>query len=190
MIGIDDWFHHWLVANAARFGYQPYAKEAWHWVYRRPAQGEAEASSEEAAPAAGVQAGRVEVAHVPMLARHRGKAPDLVLRWNDMPSSPAEVDVVVHLHGYSRTGMTLPRDIERWSGLDLAPVDEAYGRGRARPTLTVLRAGTTPDKRHRAVSTGTRSRHSSAVATWSGSSSSRSPASRPRSVVQRRAPDV
>ena len=158
VIGVDDWFHHWLVANAARFGFEPYVKEAWHWVYRRPAQRETEAEAEpwsaeagpwaaEAAPwsteaaAIGVRAGRLEVAHVPMLARHRGRSPDLVLRWNDMPSSPSELDVVVHLHGYSRTGMTLPRDIERWSGLDLVPVDDGGGRGRQRPTLTVLPRG-------------------------------------------------
>ncbi|TML61286.1 MAG: hypothetical protein E6G22_09660 [Actinobacteria bacterium] len=138
VIGTDAWFHHWLVANAARFHFEPYVKEAWHWVYRKPSQGEV--WSEEATTP-GVRAGRVEVPHVPMLARHRGKPPDLVLRWNDMPAAPAEIDVVVHLHGYSRTGMTLPRDIERWSGLDLAPVDGAAGQGRRRPTLTVLPRG-------------------------------------------------
>src|SRR5947209_5180520 len=138
VIGTDAWFHHWLVANAARFHFEPYVKEAWHWVYRKPSQGEV--WSEEATTP-GVRAGRVEVPHVPMLARHRGKPPDLVLRWNDMPAAPPEIDVVVHLHGYSRTGMTLPRDIERWSGLDLAPVDGAAGQGRRRPTLTVLPRG-------------------------------------------------
>lgn len=90
---------------------------------------------------AGVRAGRLEVARVPLLARHRGNAPALVLRWNDMPALPQEVDVVVHLHGYSRPGMRLPRHIEPYSGLDLAPVDAAAGRGRSRPTLTVLPRG-------------------------------------------------
>jgi hypothetical protein len=78
------------------------------------------------------------VATVPVLAPHRGKAPALVLRWNDMPTVPAEIDVVVHFHGYSRPWLSLPSDIERTSGLDLAPVDGAAGRGRSRPTLAIL----------------------------------------------------
>jgi hypothetical protein len=88
--------------------------------------------------AAGVRAGRLEVPEVPVLASHLGNVPALVLRWNDMASVPAEIDVVVHLHGYARPWMRLPRDIEPYSGLDLAPVDGAGGRGRSRPTLTVL----------------------------------------------------
>jgi LAS superfamily LD-carboxypeptidase LdcB len=28
------WFYDWLVANAANYGFQPYAKEPWHWEYR------------------------------------------------------------------------------------------------------------------------------------------------------------
>lgn len=27
------WLHPWLVANAPRFGFHPYAKEEWHWDY-------------------------------------------------------------------------------------------------------------------------------------------------------------
>ena len=30
----DTWFFGWLQDNAARFGFKPYAKEAWHWEYR------------------------------------------------------------------------------------------------------------------------------------------------------------
>jgi LAS superfamily LD-carboxypeptidase LdcB len=33
-ISANDWFHRWLVDNAARFGYRPYQQEPWHWVYR------------------------------------------------------------------------------------------------------------------------------------------------------------
>lgn len=88
--------------------------------------------------AASVRAGRLEVPEVPVLASHRGKVPALVLRWNDMASVPGEIDVVVHLHGYARPWMRLPQDIEPYSGLDLAPVDGAGGRGRSRPTLTIL----------------------------------------------------
>jgi alkylhydroperoxidase/carboxymuconolactone decarboxylase family protein YurZ len=99
---------------------------------------------------AGVRAGHLHVDRVPVLASHRGESPALVLRWNDMPSVPAEIDVVVHLHGYSRLGMTLPTHIEKWSGLDLTPLDRAGGGGRSRPTLTVLPRGD---------STGVKQRH-------------------------------
>jgi LAS superfamily LD-carboxypeptidase LdcB len=138
-IGEKAWFFRWLKANGARFGFEPYPEEPWHWTFR----GSAGAVQQETAgeTSVGVRAGRLEVARVPLLARHRGQGPALVLRWNDMPSRPEEIDVVVHLHGYSRAGMTLPRDIERWSGLDLAPVDGAPGQGRSRPTLTVLPRG-------------------------------------------------
>jgi N-acetyl-anhydromuramyl-L-alanine amidase AmpD len=88
-----------------------------------------------------VPAGRMEVAKVAVLANHRGHGPDLVLRWNDMPTVPAVIDVVVHLHGYSWASMTLPKHIEVWAGLDLSPVDGAAGIGRTRPTLTVLPRG-------------------------------------------------
>ncbi|GAB2603548.1 D-alanyl-D-alanine carboxypeptidase family protein [Kribbella endophytica] len=33
-IGPNSWFHKWLVANAHRFDFGPYATEAWHWVYK------------------------------------------------------------------------------------------------------------------------------------------------------------
>ena len=77
----------------------------------------------------GIRAGRHEVPSVPVLARHRGRAPALVLRWNDMASAPAEIDVVVHLHGFSQAGPTITGGIERYSGLDLVPVDGALGQG-------------------------------------------------------------
>jgi LAS superfamily LD-carboxypeptidase LdcB len=28
------WFYSWLVANATNYGFQPYAKEPWHWEYK------------------------------------------------------------------------------------------------------------------------------------------------------------
>jgi LAS superfamily LD-carboxypeptidase LdcB len=139
VIGTRAWFHRWLVANAARFGFRPYAKEAWHWTYRAtPGSGSGPGSGAAAAP---VAARRIEIARDRMLAAHRGEPPDLVLRWNEIVQAPAELDVVVHLHGHSRAGLTLPRDIEPWSGLDLGPVDGAVGRGRTRPTVTVLPRG-------------------------------------------------
>ena len=98
-------------------------------------------SAEELAAPAAIRAGRLEVQRVPLLAGHRGKPPDLLLRWNAMPAAPEEVDVVVHLHGHWHPGLQLPRDIEPVSGLDLIPVEGPSGQGRARPTLTVLPRG-------------------------------------------------
>jgi pentapeptide MXKDX repeat protein len=130
-IGKRAWFHKWLVANAARFRFHPYEREAWHWTYRGSG-----------APAAAPRTADRELAipRVPLLARHRGGPPDLILRWN-VPSAPDVIDVVVHLHGFWYAGMRLDRDIKPVSGLDLDPVPPATGRGRTRPTLTVLPRG-------------------------------------------------
>jgi hypothetical protein len=150
-----SWFHDWMRVNARTYQFEPLASEAWHWTYR-PTAGASEAETwefqsstpflsaekwaSEVTPAA-IKAGKLEVQKIPLLASHRGHAPDLILGWNEMPTVPAEIDVVVHLHGYSWPTMTLPKHIEVWAGLDLAPVDGASGAGRSRPTLTVLPRG-------------------------------------------------
>lgn len=144
-----SWFHNWMRENAHRYHFEPLKSEAWHWTYRPPGGGSSsemwessgsESWESEVTPTA-IRAGRLEVPRVPLLARHKGRSPDLVLRWNDMPTVPREIDVVVHLHGYSFATMTLPKHMEVWSGLDLSPVDGASGAGRSRPTLTVLPRG-------------------------------------------------
>jgi len=149
-----SWFHDWLVANAKkRFNFHPLASEDWHWTYRPPRGGsssEAWGESEtwpaltfegQVATTPAIRAGRHEVPRTPVLASHRGKAPDIILRWNDMWAMPAEIDVAVHLHGYSFAWMTLPKHMEVWSGLDLGPVDGASGAGHTKPILTVLPRG-------------------------------------------------
>jgi hypothetical protein len=72
--------------------------------------------------------------HTPVLAAHAGTQPDLFLRWNAISLAAEAIDVVVHLHGFSRQGgaMPLAEKVPR-SGLDLA--------GRARPTLALLPRG-------------------------------------------------
>jgi hypothetical protein len=82
----------------------------------------------------GLAAGETSQSDTPVLAAHAGMQPDLFLRWNDIPAAAAAVDVVVFLHGFSRSGgaMPLAEKVER-SGLDL--------RGRARPTLALLPRG-------------------------------------------------
>jgi hypothetical protein len=126
------WFFAWLSSNAARWHFFQNTRidEPWHWEYR----GTGGAATEAAAEAGMVTSGRLEIADVPLLAHHRGTEPSLVLRWNRM-ADPVRVDVVVHLHGYSRRGaaMQLVRDIEPISGLDLG--------GLSAPTLAVLPRG-------------------------------------------------
>jgi hypothetical protein len=128
--------YRWLVANAHRFGFYPYEREPWHWEYNPPATPAHRLAS---GPPGGVRAGRLKVPALPLLASHTGTEPALILRWNAMPPTPAEIDVVVHLHGYSRPWLSLPSDIEPISGLDLAP--PAGTLGRSRPTLAVLPRG-------------------------------------------------
>jgi hypothetical protein len=147
-----SWFHNWLKENAKTFHFHPLESEAWHWYYVPPKGGAGEIGEAEtwASPAleafesetpGGIRAGRYDVPKVSLLAGHRGQGADLILRWNDMPAAPTEIDVAVHLHGYTKAVMTLEKNIIVWSGLDLAPVDGKQGSGRSRPTLTVLPRG-------------------------------------------------
>ncbi|MEY9776338.1 D-Ala-D-Ala carboxypeptidase family metallohydrolase [Arthrobacter sp. MW3 TE3886] len=78
--------------------------------------------------------GGLIVRSVPLLAKHRGTPPDLVLGWNTM-ANPTAIDVVVHLHGFSANAsrMRIDTEMRRISGLDLG--------SRTRPTLTVLPRG-------------------------------------------------
>ncbi len=70
----------------------------------------------------------------PVLRAHAGAQPDLFLRWNAIPLEASAVDVVVHLHGFSRSGEAMPlsEKVPR-SGLDLSR--------RTRPTLALLPRG-------------------------------------------------
>ena len=81
-----------------------------------------------------VTAGEAYLADTPVLSAHAGTQPDLFLRWNRIPLDVAAVDVVVHLHGFSRAGAAMPltEKVPR-SGLDLSR--------RTRPTLAILPRG-------------------------------------------------
>ena len=81
-----------------------------------------------------VAAGEGYLADTPVLSAHAGTQPDLFLRWNPIPHDAAAIDVVVHLHGFSRAGaaMALAEKVPR-SGLDLSR--------RTRPTLAILPRG-------------------------------------------------
>jgi hypothetical protein len=78
--------------------------------------------------------GQTYLADTPVLRAHSGTQPDLFLRWNEIPLAAREIDVAVHLHGFSQQGgaMPLPEKVPR-SGLDLT--------GRTRPTLAILPRG-------------------------------------------------
>jgi N-acetyl-anhydromuramyl-L-alanine amidase AmpD/LAS superfamily LD-carboxypeptidase LdcB len=128
-IAKGGWFHSWLAANMAHHPFRPYPDEPWHWIYHGPGR-------------------ELTVDHVPLLAIHRGRGPDLILGWN-VSSVPEEIDVVVHLHGFWYAGMRLDDDIVPYSGLDLAPVGGAPGQGRSRPTLTVLPRGNDTERKQR-----------------------------------------
>jgi hypothetical protein len=78
--------------------------------------------------------GEAYLDHTPVLAAHAGTQPDLFLRWNAIPPGLSAIDVVVHLHGFSRSGAAMPlsEKVPR-SGLDL--------ERRTRPTLALLPRG-------------------------------------------------
>jgi hypothetical protein len=78
--------------------------------------------------------GECYLSDTPLLRTHNGSEPDLFLRWNAIPLDLTAVDVVVHLHGFSRSGGTMPlsEKVPR-SGLDLSR--------RTRPTLALLPRG-------------------------------------------------
>ncbi len=81
-----------------------------------------------------VAAGEAYLHDTPLLRSHAGTQPDLFLRWNEVPLDAAALDVVVHLHGFSREGgaMWLAEKVPR-GGLDLSR--------RSRPTLALLPRG-------------------------------------------------
>jgi hypothetical protein len=91
----------------------------------------------------GISPGQEIVPRVPLLSAHRGTPPDLVLRWNAMPAGTNQVDIVVHLHGFSGHGeaMRIDRDKLPNSGLDFFNPANPAESGRTAPTLGVLPRG-------------------------------------------------
>ena len=82
----------------------------------------------------GILPGEAYLRDTPVLRAHAGTQPDLYLCWNAVPREAAALDVVVHLHGFSREGpaMALNEKVAA-SGLDLS--------GRARPSLALVPRG-------------------------------------------------
>jgi hypothetical protein len=106
-IGAGSWFHQWLVGNAHRFGFHPYAQEAWHWTFR---PGSGPGSSAAPAPPTGATprttavdfsrrtpAARRWAALVPLLDSSRGEIPlDFLLGWIYVESNGL-IDVITSI---------------------------------------------------------------------------------------------
>jgi hypothetical protein len=130
-----SWLFSWLSQHAAEFQFfqNTQINEPWHWEFRAAA----------AATEATVTAGRLQIDNAPPLAAHKGSPPELILHWNDMPSVPDVVDVVVHLHGFSKHGVRMRLDVHKEpdSGLDFTDPTASGTVGRTRPTLGILPRG-------------------------------------------------
>lgn len=91
------------------------------------------------------QGGTMTIDKVPLLRKHAGIGPDLILSWNDLRTASGTVDVVVHLHGYSLSKdarLHIGRDVKARSGLDWSdPTGKDTAPGRKRPTLALLPRG-------------------------------------------------
>ncbi len=85
-------------------------------------------------PDESVAPGAAYLCDTPVLRAHAGTQPDLYLCWNAIPPGATALDVVVHLHGFSREGTTMPlsEKVAR-AGLDL--------EDRSRPTLALMPRG-------------------------------------------------
>jgi peptidoglycan hydrolase-like protein with peptidoglycan-binding domain len=89
-------------------------------------------------------AGSATIQKVPLLRRHDGIGPDLLLTWNDLGSASSTIDVVVHFHGYSLSSgsrLHIVRDLKSRSGLDWSDPGNSASVGRTRPTLALLPRG-------------------------------------------------
>ena len=74
--------------------------------------------------------------------QHGGEnAPNVFMRWTDIPQGACEVDVVVHFHGYNRRDAQTLERVKTLSGLDLSGTIGGSPVRRARPTLCILPLG-------------------------------------------------
>jgi hypothetical protein len=142
-----SWLFAWLMAHAGDYGLfqNRTIDEPWHWEFRgRPSA----TTHEWARPLAAIAAQDLPVDDLALLRDHHEVNPDMILRWNAMPAIPDQLDVVVHLHGFSGAHPPMNLNIKLpISGLDFVPPPVAGGRpqpswsGRTRSTLCVLPRG-------------------------------------------------
>jgi hypothetical protein len=156
----------WMALRGREFGWYPYRREPWHWEYNAPgfkqrfeSGGSSSAREMESLPYGELglepefeyegqtprHGGSTVVDKVPLLRRHAGIGPDLILTWNDLSAASDAVDVVVHLHGYSLSRgakLDIVRDLKIRSGLDWSdPAGKDPTPARTRPTLALLPRG-------------------------------------------------
>jgi N-acetylmuramoyl-L-alanine amidase len=67
-------------------------------------------------------------------------APNVFMRWSDIPAGACEVDVVVHFHGYNMRDKNTLQRVKTLSGLDLSGSTGGAIK-RQRPTLCILPLG-------------------------------------------------
>jgi LAS superfamily LD-carboxypeptidase LdcB len=156
----------WMALRGREFGWYPYRREPWHWEYNPPGfkrrferGGSSSTREMESSPYGEVglereleyeaktsrRGGSTVIDKVPLLRRHAGIGPDLILTWNDLSTQSNAVDVVVHLHGYSLSRgakLDIVRDLMVRSGLDWSdPTGKDPTLNRTRPTLALLPRG-------------------------------------------------
>jgi LAS superfamily LD-carboxypeptidase LdcB len=162
----------WMALRGREFGWYPYRREPWHWEYNPPGfkqrfesagpssagellkysphrelgfEGEFEAAAQPGETRPSRRGGSTVIDKVPLLRRHAGIGPDLILAWNQLSAASDAVDVVVHLHGYSLSRgakLDIMRDLKPRCGLDWSdPTGKDAAPGRTRPTLALLPRG-------------------------------------------------
>jgi LAS superfamily LD-carboxypeptidase LdcB len=162
----------WMALRGREFGWYPYRREPWHWEYNPPGfkqrfesagpssagvllkysphrelgfEGEFEAAAQPGETQPSRRGGSTVIDKVPLLRRHAGIGPDLILAWNHLSAASDAVDVVVHLHGYSLSRgakLDIVRDLKPRCGLDWSdPTGKDAAPGRTRPTLALLPRG-------------------------------------------------
>lgn len=99
------WFFGWLRDNAARFGFRPYTKEAWHWEYKAPGASEFEYESGE--PGRAYLGGLLHTFRTKSL-----REPVTVSVFSPRAArSGGPVDVLVYAHGLLSPCPPIPRKI-------------------------------------------------------------------------------
>jgi peptidoglycan hydrolase-like protein with peptidoglycan-binding domain len=82
--------------------------------------------------------GEMVVARHPLIRAHKGTEPDLMLLWNQI-AAPGEVDVVVHFHGYSGSGVAMRIHTEK---RPISGIEFSSDSGRnPRPIVALLPRG-------------------------------------------------
>ena len=127
----ETWFFQWLQANAARFGFQPYTREPWHWEYR-PQGGSRESEALGLEPAATGVAGEdlgPEEAEEPELETWPQAEPSASERLDAPPGEWGQPERSLAGEGWA-SGLDSPGTDERSSADELWGEEAGYEDGR------------------------------------------------------------